>query len=196
MNKLFIILVIGAIILSSCEETHIPKPKGYHKIDLPEHKYLKLGDNLPYSFEHSSFAITQPHKKTANLEPNWIDIIYPEFGASVELTYKEIEEDGEQFNKMLNDSRKLTNKHNIKAYAIDETTIKTPLGLTANVFELEGDVPSQFQFYVTDTTNHFFRGALYFKTSQKNDSLKPVIEYITYDIIHMLNTLEWETKQP
>lgn len=195
MNKLLILLFTSTVILTSCEESHIPKPKGYHKIDLPEHKYLKLKGDLPYSFEHSVFAKVQPHIKTSNLEPNWIDIIYPEFGASIELTYKTIDENGEQFNKMLNDSRKLTNKHNIKAYAIDETTIKTPLGLTANVFELEGDVPSQFQFYVTDTTDHFFRGALYFQTSLKNDSLKPVIEFISYDIIHMLNTLEWEIKE-
>ena len=52
-------------------------------------------------------------------------------------------------------------------------------------------MPSQFQFYATDSTNHFFRGALYFRTSLKNDSLKPVIEYISYDIVHILNTLDW-----
>ena len=192
MNKIFLILTGIIILLTSCEDIFTPKPEGYHKIDLPDHEYGKLQlKNLPYTFEHSVYALAQPHKNHSNAEPNWIDIVYPDLGASVELTYKSIIEGENQFNKMINDSRKLTNKHNIKAYAIDETTIKTPLGINAFIFELEGDVPSQFQFYATDTTEHFFRGALYFKTSTKNDSLKPIIEYVSYDIVHMLNTLNW-----
>ena len=73
--------------------------------------------------------------------------------------------------------------------------MRTPNGLTASVFELEGEVPSQFQFFVTDTTDHFFRGALYFRTATANDSLAPVIEFIKVDIMHLLNTLKFEDKK-
>lgn len=192
MRNLILLSILCCFTLLSCEEVYIPKPQGYHKIDLPEHKYVQIQQKgLPYTFEHSVYSITQPHKQSSITEPNWIDVVYPDLGASVELTYKRITKGEKQFNRMINDARKLTNKHNIKAYAIDETTIKTPLGINACVFELEGDVPSQFQFYVTDSTDHFFRGALYFRTSVKNDSLKPVIEYISYDIVHILNTLDW-----
>ena len=193
MKKLFLFLIISTL-LFSCESTFIPKPQGYHKIDLPKHEYINLQQKLPYTFEHSIYSITKPHKKSTTSEDNWIDIVYPDFNASIELTYKSIIEDKTELHKMINDSRKLTNKHNIKAYAIDETIIRTPTGIKASVFELEGDVPSQFQFYATDSTNHFFRGALYFKTSMKNDSLKPVIDYISHDIVHLLNTLDWSEK--
>jgi len=182
-------ILIGVILLSACDDVYIPKQIGYHKIDLPKPEYTKLSMELPYTFEHSVYALARPHKKTAI--SNWIDIYYPDFDASIELTYKAVTDDKKEFNKMLNDARKLTNKHNIKAYAIDETVIKTPIGLKASVFELEGDVPSQFQFYATDSTNHFFRGALYFKMATKNDSLQPVIDFISVDIVHMLNTLNW-----
>ena len=40
--------------------------------------------------------------------------------------------------------------------------MQTPSGMRVSVFELQGEVPSQFQFYTTDSTKHFFRGALYF----------------------------------
>jgi len=56
---------------------------------------------------------------------------------------------------------------------------------------LEGEVPSQFQFHVSDSTQHFMRGALYFKTATQNDSLAPVIDYLKRDIIHLLSTLRW-----
>ena len=49
-----------------------------------------------------------------------------------------------------------------------------PNGQIASVAELEGEVPTQFQFYTSDSTHHFFRGALYFNTAMKNDSLAPV----------------------
>ena len=55
------------------------------------------------------------------------------------------------YNKMMEDARKLTGKHEIKATAIDERILKTPSGLKASVFELSGEVPSQFQFYTTDS---------------------------------------------
>jgi gliding motility-associated lipoprotein GldD len=63
------------------------------------------------------------------------------------------------------------------------------------IFELEGEVPSQFQFYVTDSTKHFLRGALYFRTATKNDSLKPIIDFIKKDVIHLLNTVKWDYEQ-
>ena len=93
---------------------------------------------------------------------------------------------------MLDDSYKLTSKHQIKAYAIDESILRTSNGHTAVVAELSGEVPSQFQFFSTDSTQHFLRGALYFPTATKNDSLKPIIDFIKVDIIHMLNTLDWK----
>jgi gliding motility-associated lipoprotein GldD len=97
-------------------------------------------------------------------------------------------------NDLVEDARKLTGKHQIKAYAIEEAEIKTPTGDVASVFELEGEVPSQFQFYVTDSTKHFLRGALYFRTATQNDSLAPVIEFVKKDIVHLLNTLKWQKK--
>jgi len=60
------------------------------------------------------------------------------------------------------------------------------------VTELEGEVPSQYQFHVSDSAKHFLRGALYFKTATQNDSLRPVIDYIKQDVRHLLETLEWE----
>ncbi len=180
-----------------CEKTFVPKPKGYFRIDLPPHNYQPLREKHPFSFEYSKSATVQPHKSSIS-EQHWVDIVYPEFKATIQLTYKDLSTEKfvkakEKFlNELVNDSYKLTSKHQVKAYAIDESVVKTPTGKSVTIFELEGDVPSQFQFYLTDTTKHFIRGALYFRTATKNDSLKPIIEYIKIDIMHTINTLEWK----
>jgi gliding motility-associated lipoprotein GldD len=170
---------------------YTPKPKGYNRIDLPTKEYQTLQEKYPYRFEYSKHAIIRPDSGK-NAELYWIHILYPKFKASIQITYKSVQQDPKFFTEFVNDSHKLTGKHMIKAYSVEDRILKTPLGKTAVVSELEGEVPSQFQFYISDSTRHFVRGALYFRTATKNDSLAPVIEFIKEDIIRMLNTFKWE----
>ena len=188
------IVCIASFLYTGCNDsnqTYTPKPKGYNRIDLPEHSYQQLPDSFPYSFEYSKHARILPDTSWI-AEPYWINIYYPELVANVQLTYKPINGRPENLKEYFRDAYKLTSKHQIKAYSIEEGIIKTPSGKTAVVNELTGEVPSQFQFFTTDSTQNFLRGALYFRTSTQNDSLAPVIEYVKKDIIHMLNTLEWK----
>jgi gliding motility-associated lipoprotein GldD len=176
------------------ENNYLPKPEGYNRIDLPPHKYQLLTEKHPYNFEYSIHAkILRDSSSIA--EPHWIDVYYPAFQANIQLTYKPVKGDSSVFKELSDDAYKLTSKHQIKAYSIEDQIVKTPSGKTAIVTELSGEVPSQFQFYVTDSVKHFFRGALYFRTATKNDSLAPVIEYLKTDAIHMVNTLKWEDEK-
>ena len=194
-NKILLLTAAIAVALSSCGGTteYVPKPRGYNRIDLPEHAYVSLPDTFPYDFDYSTHARIKPDSSWI-AERYWVNIYYPELDANVQLTYKPVEGSEQKLKEHLRDSYKLTSKHQIKASAIEETVIKTPSGKTAVVQELSGEVPTQFQFFITDSTRHFLRGALYFRTATQNDSLEPVIEYVKKDIIHMLNTLEWKGK--
>jgi gliding motility-associated lipoprotein GldD len=189
--KHLILLVAIFLIIGACSQDYMPKPKGYNRIPLPEHEYVQLADSFPYQFEYSKYAQIVFDSSWMR-EPYWIDVYYPEFVANIQITYKTIENDSTKLQEVLNDSYKLTAKHQIKAYSIEESIIQTPNNHTAVVAELSGEVPTPFQFYSTDSVQHFIRGALYFRTASKNDSLAPVIDYVKKDIIHMLNTLEWD----
>lgn len=183
---------VAVLLAPACTSTadYTPKPKGYNRIDLPPHSYQPLAPGHPYTFQYSRFAkVLRDSSYLA--QPHWINVYYPQLHANVQITYAAINREPEVFNRLLEDARKLTSKHQIKASAIDETVLKTPNGLRVAVFELAGEVPSQFQFYTTDSTRHFFRGALYFRTATANDSLAPVIDYVKQDILEMLNTLQY-----
>jgi len=184
----------GALgLLASCSSApdFTPKPKGYNRIDLPPHHYQPLPGSHPYTFEYSKEAVVR-RDSSYLAQPHWLNIYYPRLHANVQITYMDVQRDRKLYNKMMEDARKLTGKHQIKATAIDEQILKTPTGLRASVFELQGEVPSQFQFYTTDSVKHFVRGALYFRTATANDSLAPVIEYVKADMIQMLNTLKYK----
>lgn len=192
MSRTGAVVALMAVLLGmSCNVDYAPKPRGFNRLDLPEHEYTNLPDSLPYYFEISKAA--RIYRDSSYIaERYWIDIFYPEITANVQLTYKDLNSDDQLMKELVNDSYKLTAKHQIKAYSIEESVIVTSGGKTAVVAELEGEVPSQFQFFVTDSTENFLRGALYFRTSTKNDSLAPAIEYLKIDIMHMLNTLAWK----
>ncbi len=183
------LLLIFSIVLIACESDYLPKPKGYNRIDLPAQEYINLPDSFPYAFEYSKNA--QLLKDSSWIaEPYWINLYYPYMDANIQITYKPVTDS--IIREYLSDSYRLTSQHNVKAYAIDESIIELHNGLYASYTELEGEVPTQVQFHVSDSVDHFLRGALYFKTATKNDSLAPVIAYLKKDIVHLLTTLEWE----
>ncbi len=186
--------VVALPLVAACHSDYVPKPNGFNRIDLPEPRYVSLPDTLPYSFEYSEQAKLYPDT-TARAEPYWLNVYYPAHAANIQLTYKPVNGDRERLESMLEDAYRLTANHQVKASSIDEAVVGTPSGKRALIAELSGEVPSQFQFYITDSTKHFLRGALYFRTATANDSLAPVIEYIKRDMIHLLNTLEWEGEQ-
>jgi len=186
---LFVVLCTS-IFLSSCQPEYLPKPLGYNRLLLPDHEYVSLPDTLPYTFKYSKHATLLAD--TSRIRENfWIEIYYPSLKSNVHITYKAVH-NARLLKEFLDDSYKLTAKHQIKAYAINEVITKTPSGKTAVIAELEGEVPSQFQFTITDSTRNFLRGALYFNTQVANDSLAPAIEYMKKDIMEMINTLEWK----
>lgn len=190
------VLVFIFFIFTSCKKDYVPKPKGYNRLDLPQPSYRELEETHPYKFEYSKYAVIKKDNSSI-AEPHWINVYYPSFDADIQLTYKPLfsKMDHKRLGELIDDSYKLANKHQVKAYSIEENIIKTPSGKSAVVIELTGDVPSPFQFYLTDSSENFMRGAVYFK-STKIDSLTPAIEYMKKEVMHLINTLEWrKTKQ-
>lgn len=183
------------VALLSCsdksEQSYAPKPKGYNRIALPPHSYQRLTEAHPYYFEYSNSAVILPDT-FAEAEPHWIFIYYPKLKANIQLTYKDVAHKEDRLKDFIEDAYKLAGKHQIRASSIKEKITPYKSGHTVTLFKLEGDVPSPYQFFTTDSTSHFLRGAIYFPTATRNDSLAPVIEYLHQDMEHLINTLKWQ----
>ncbi len=106
------------------------------------------------------------------------------------MTYLPIEGNLASF---MEDSHQFAYKHESKASAINTSRIDIPEHHTGCLmYDLEGDVATHLQFYLTDSVNHFLRGSLYFSHVPNEDSIAPVLNYLREDIVHMINTLEWD----
>lgn len=189
INNIFIGMMISFIFIS-CENNYVPKPQAYFRIDLPEKEYRKLDSVYPYSFEYPVYSRII-HDKYAPDEKFWINVDFPKFKGKIHLSYKKVNNNLFEY---LEDARNLAIKHIPKASAINERSyINQSSQVYGLIYEIKGsEAASPYQFYVTDSVNHFVRGALYFYVSPNNDSLAPVIDFIHKDIEHMINTFRWK----
>ncbi|MFK8007534.1 MAG: hypothetical protein AB8H03_14240 [Saprospiraceae bacterium] len=184
-------------ILQSCEDEAAitPKPRGFPKVVYPEKSYQSFEEGYcDFSFQYPSYAKIEKSNSFFDERPSnecWFDISIPNFNATIHCTYSPIDkkETGE---KLKADAFELAHKHNIKAKYIEEINIDTKNGAKGIAFNLEGEVASPFQFFVTDEEKHFLRGSLYFNTEVAPDSLAPIFSFVKKDIEYMINTLEWE----
>jgi gliding motility-associated lipoprotein GldD len=188
--KLIIVFLFAGLLFYACNNEYYPKPKGNFRIDLPEKSYQKLNLALPYAFEYPVYSNVEMDLENRD-HPYWINISFPAFKGKLHLSYKSI--DG-NLNEYLEDTRTMVMKHIPKASAINNKTFenrdKRIYGVT---YHIEGvGAASPYQFYVTDSSSHFLRGALYFNVVPNNDSLDPVITFLIEDINHMVETLEWK----
>jgi gliding motility-associated lipoprotein GldD len=181
-----------ALIISSCSRDYQPKPKGYNRLTLPPLEYQLSPDSLPYQFEYSRHARLLRDSSWFS-ERHWVEIYYPELKANIHITYKRLNNREDFLKELLDDSYNLTSKQQIKASGIDELITVTPSGKTAVIAEISGEVPSQFQFTMTDSSRNFLRGALYFNTRVQNDSLAPAIDFMKKETLHFINTLQWKS---
>jgi len=55
-----------------------------------------------------------------------------------------------------------------------------------------GNAASQYQFFLTDSIDHFLVGSLYFYAQPNFDSIYPAAVYLEKDIVHLMETLKWK----
>jgi len=185
-----IILLMIHVISCGSSEVYSPKPKGFNRLELPNHEYQKMKEKHPFSFEYSSHAVLEDDIH-ALAEPDWVIVHYPELDTRIQFTYKPLKGDLNKLSKHIDDAYKLAAKHQVKADSQIESVITLNNGKKAVVIEIEGEVPSHFQFYMTDTSKHYLRGALYIMEPTLNDSLRPLVDYMKIDCMHILQTLNW-----
>ena len=94
--------------------------------------------------------------------------------------------------KLINAANDLVDEHKVKADQIDYLQIKdTDRKVFGTFFSLKGNVATNYQFYLTDSSSRFIRGELLLNCRPNYDSLRPVIDYLKVDMDRMLSSFRW-----
>lgn len=213
-NILFLLPLLMLLVSCGSGDSYTPKPKGYMRIDLPEHNYwlvdtLPLSDTLllegdtiiavshdkpfhtfPIVFEANKCA--EVSEKDAPAGVTWIDITYPKWNGVIFLTYKRLRKPTDLAVEV-DTSYQLLSKHFAFASGVSERQfVNEDERVFATTYQLKGqNVASTFQFWATDSVSHFLRGSLYIDCVPNNDSLAPVLGYLQQDVVRLVETLKW-----
>ncbi len=191
IKPFFIIhIVCSVLLIFGCKEDYTPKPYGYYRIDFPEKSYKLLTGKFPYHFEIAGQASIEEDCDN-DAEPYWINIVYPMYNAKIHLSYKKITSDT-SLPYYQQDCHRMAYSHTIKAESIDERLFQQGNGVFGLLYFIEGNTASSTQFYMTDSTKNFLRGALYFNERPNKDSLAPVVHYLRQDVIRIMETIKFD----
>lgn len=185
MRNFFLFYLLSFLFfIFSCNSDFLPKPKAYLSLEYPEKEYQNLAIERPYTFD------IQQNTKIIDEPNNWLKIQYPNLKASLDITYKPIENN---LQELLVDAEKLVFKHAVKAeQIIPKDFLNYEKRVFGSLYEITGNAASNLQFHATDSTHHFIKGALYFYAKPHYDSILPAVEFIKKDILQLIETIEWK----
>ncbi|MBE7178738.1 MAG: gliding motility lipoprotein GldD [Mucilaginibacter polytrichastri] len=168
-----------------------PKPRGYFRISFPEKKYQDYKGGCPFSFRYPAYAVIA-QDSNRNARPCWLNMDLPQFSGSVHLSFYPVTSK-KIFNELVEDAHTFVFKHTVKATAIDEANIAYPQKKVYGIYyTINGNAASSVQFFLTDSTKHYLRGALYFNEEPRLDSIQPVLDFVKQDIDTMIHSFRWK----
>ena len=171
--------IIFFYFFASSSENNIPKPRAYFKLNLPE-KHESYNTNCKYSFMLPTYS-------TVNLDVdcNIKNIYFSKQDAILHVSYFKIKNN---LFEHLEESRSLAYKHQVIADGITEQVfVNDSLKVYGVLYDYYGVTATSIQFCLTDSINHFFRGALYFNT-EINDSITPINMFLKEDMRYLIET--------
>lgn len=187
MRAALVFVSLIALVLGACEgkEKFIPKPPTYLKIDLPDRTYSTYTDTCSFSFRKPSyFSVKSVDKQSCNR-----DIELEGLNGTIHLSVIAMDTSLAAY---VNYAIDKVDEHKVKAIAINDTNfINAETRAYGTLFELQGNVATPFQFYVTDSVSRFLSGILYFNARPNYDSIRPVLNFVKEDIYGFMNSIEW-----
>lgn len=197
-SKAPLYLLVLLFLLPACggDVSFTPKPRGYPKVIYPEKSYQSFDpDFCQFTFEYPEYAVIQQDTTFFEGEPKhpcWFDVYVPDLNSRIHFSYYPVGP-SKSLEQLKQDAFEMADWHNKRANYIEEIRIEdAERDLYGFAFDIEGPSASSFQFYLTDSTEHFLRGALYFNAKAEPDSLAPINKFIKSDINHLIETFRWK----
>ncbi len=193
--RLSLFVILTCLLLTACEEPALtPKPRGFPRVIYPEKNYQSFDrDYCSFTFQYPTYATIEQDTTFFGempAHPCWFDVYFPDFDSRLHCSFYPIGKD-KDLATLKKEAFEMADWHNKKANYIDEVPVDLPNHVSGFIFEMQGPAASPIQFYLTDSTKYFLRGALYFNTQARPDSLAPVYSFVKNDVYKMIETLRW-----
>ncbi len=181
--------ILASGFFGSCRKDSFPKPLAYPRVTYPSAKYQASEfDDLPVSFEYPTYSTLEaikPGKK------NWVNIHFVRFNATLYMSYIRTSE--AKAVRMIRIKEKLAIEQAPEASVVRKEEFEaTDKRLTGYFYLTDGDSPSPVQFILTNHHGLMFDGSLVFDCSVNRDSMVTIVDGLTRDIRHLVETFRFK----
>lgn len=184
-----VIFILITLFVVACElkQKTIPKPPTYLRVELPERSYEEYKDESCKLFFMTPSYFSVKNAKGNNCNK---DIDLGSLDGTLHLSFIKMDTSLAAYVNYANDK---VDEHKIKATSIRDTHfISVENNAYGTFFELQGNVATPFQFYLTDSVETFVSGVVYFNSRPNYDSIRPVLEFVKKDLHKMMETMRWK----
>ena len=197
--KWLFLIFTATLFVTACggESDYSPKPRGFYRINFPERGYRQFESDQPFTFQYPKYAVmerdtlSKPTGRLLNMQ-TLLNMQFPQFNATLHLSYETIPSQ-KIFDELIEDAHKFAFKHTVKATSIDEGIINYPDRKVYGIYyTIDGNAASSVQFYLTDSVKNYLRGALYFNSEPRLDSIQPVLDFVKQDVDMMIKSFKWK----
>jgi len=195
LKKGLLVLASAATLSCSSPEPR-PRPRGFPRIVLPEHAYRDFTcRRCPFTFSIPAYGSIVWDRPRA--DETWgpndscrFDVRFDDLGAQFHFTLERLTPDYPYF-EAFEKYRSLIYRHAGKGKIYESDTL-TEAGRLRR-YAINGQVPTTAQVFLSDSSRYALVGALYFERAIENDSLRPVMDHLAYDLYHSIKSVEWLT---
>ena len=191
MKSLIYIFGLALIaIFITCGNPPIPKPEGYYRISLPDESFRSVKITCGLGLDKPENATVEIVNSEKSGDACWFNLNFKDLNARLHCTQVEV---NDNLINLMEDAQEMVFSHDMKANGISRIRVSEPeKNLNGVLYHIGGPVATPVQFFVTDSSNYFLRGSLYFNHKPNSDSTAPVVRRMLSDIEHIMRSISWE----
>lgn len=185
-------LGVAVVALAGCSlggnDVAVPRPQGYPRISLYPPEYIVAAPVGGLSMEVNSGAVIDTVR--GGDASVWFNILYPGYRAAVYCTYTAV--DSRSVAAVL-DNRRERMALNSGGASGELISVENRSGVAGHLLVTPAGAMNPVQFIATDGRRFVLSGAMTFAGdgTVDPDSVAPVVEAVSDDMIRMLQTLTW-----
>jgi len=191
IKLILLVSLAGVLLFSACGEPNaVPKPSTFLRTEFPAHAYRTYTSPNHFQFKLANLFMPKTFEQTqSNYSVQEIDL--GPLNGTLFLYYLAIPTK-DSLPEIINFANDKVDEHKIMADKIDfEQIIDKEKRVFGTFFELKGNVATNFQFYLTDSTQHFLRGEVLLNCRPNYDSLRPALRYLKADLQELVHSFKW-----
>jgi gliding motility-associated lipoprotein GldD len=178
-------------LFSSCNKNETPKPYAYARLYYPEADYKSTSlEDCPFRFEYPVFTTPErpEQSKPGNL---WFNLRFSPYKALLYMSYTETSSIDSLRKYVFSHESLLRNELPQYAKFRKTSAYQDNDRREGYLYEIDGNTACPLQFIITDKRDRFFRGALIFDQIPDRDSIADILDGMTRDINHIMESFEF-----